>query len=152
MAVDRISIFGSCSLQCSSWPGLIYHPSVSNDPLEQDDWTTSHMRWQIVASALAVCAIAAQVPLNPFRPAQHDVLPGASLTADSELTLSSVGTEFVEITHAAFPVSLHKLRSHYRADPSIPPLDPQGKDQGNHRLVRSGCTILFWVYQHRTRS
>lgn len=73
------------------------------------------MRWQILVSALAVCATAAQVPLKPLRPAQHDVLPGASLTADSQLKLSSIGSEFVEITHAAFPVSsnpssMHSLR------------------------------------------
>lgn len=72
------------------------------------------MRWPIVASALAACACAAaaaaQVPLNPLRPAQENVLPGAALSADSQLTLASVGPEFIELTHAAFPVSLQYTR------------------------------------------
>lgn len=63
------------------------------------------MRWQLLATTLALCASATQIPLNPLRPAQ-DVLPGASLTVDSELELASIGTEFIEITHAAFPVRL----------------------------------------------
>lgn len=62
------------------------------------------MRLQLVATALALCASATQLPLNPLRPARENVFPGASLTADSQLELASIGTEFVEITHAAFPV------------------------------------------------
>ncbi|KAJ9118615.1 hypothetical protein QFC22_003835 [Naganishia vaughanmartiniae] len=102
------------------------------------------MRWTIFVTSLATLASATQITINPFRPAQHDVLPGASLTADSELKLSSIGSDFTEITHAAFPTHKVKIKE------TTGWCDPDVRSYSGYINTGHGRDLFFYFFESRS--